>query len=32
MTKAAYEHDAKLLEKAAGWASTYVATVRPTVT
>lgn len=32
MTKAAYEHDAKVLEKAAGWASTYVATVRPTVT
>ena len=32
MTKAAYEHDAKVLEKAAGWASTFVATVRPTVT
>ena len=32
MTKAAYEHDAKVLEKAAGWASTYVATVRPTIT
>ena len=32
MTKAAYEHDAKVLEKASGWASTYVATVRPTIT
>ena len=32
MTQAALEHDAKVLEKAAGWASTYVATVRPTVT
>jgi hypothetical protein len=32
MTKAAYEHDAKVLEKAAGWASTFVATVRPMVT
>ena len=32
MTKAAYEHDAKVLEKDAGWASTYVATVRPTIT
>jgi hypothetical protein len=32
MTTAAYEHDTKVLEKAAGWASTYVATVRPTVT
>ena len=32
MTKEAYEHDAKVLEKAAGWASTYVATVRPTIT
>ena len=32
MTTAAYEHDAKVLEKAAGWASTYVATVRPTIT
>lgn len=32
MTKAAYEHDAKVLEKAAPWASTFVATVRPMVT
>ena len=32
MTKAAYEHDAKVLEKAAPWASTFVATVRPVVT
>jgi hypothetical protein len=32
MTKAAYEHDAKVLERAAGWASTFVATVRPMVT
>lgn len=32
MTKAAYEHDAKVLEKAAPWASTFVATVRPAVT
>lgn len=32
MTKAAYEHDAKVLEKAAGWVSSYVGTVRPTVT
>ena len=32
MTKAAYEHDAKVLEKASSWASTYVATVRPTIT
>lgn len=32
MTKAAYEHDAKVLAKAAGWASTFVATVRPMVT
>lgn len=32
MTKAAYEHDAKVLEKAAPWASTFVATVRPLVT
>ncbi len=32
MTQAALEHDAKVLEKASGWASTYVATVRPTVT
>ena len=32
MTQAAYAHDAKVLEKAAGWVSTYVATVRPTIT
>lgn len=32
MTVAAYDHDKKVLEKAAGWASTYVATVRPTIT
>jgi hypothetical protein len=32
MTKAAYEHDAKVLEKAAPWASTFIATVRPVVT
>jgi hypothetical protein len=32
MTKAAYAHDAKVLEKAAPWASTFVATVRPVVT
>lgn len=32
MTKAAYEHDAKVLEKASPWASTFVATVRPVVT
>jgi hypothetical protein len=32
MTKAAYEHDAKVLQKAAPWASTFVATVRPMVT
>jgi hypothetical protein len=32
MTKAAYEHDAKVLDKAAPWASTFVATVRPLVT
>jgi hypothetical protein len=32
MTKAAYEHDAKVLEKAAPWVSTFVGTVRPLVT
>ena len=32
MTKAAYSHDAKVLEKAAGWVSTFVGTVRPMVT
>lgn len=32
MTEAALEHDAKVLEKAASWVSSYVGTVRPTVT
>jgi hypothetical protein len=32
MTKAAYAHDAKVLERASPWASTFVATVRPVVT
>jgi hypothetical protein len=32
MTMAAYAHDAKVLEKAAPWASTFVSTVRPIVT
>lgn len=32
MTQAAYQHEAKVLEKAAGWVSTYVGTVRPTIT
>ena len=32
MTEAALEHDAKVLEKAATWVSSYVGTVRPTVT
>lgn len=32
MTVAAYEHDVKVLEKAAGWVSSYVGTVRPTIT
>ena len=32
MTKAAYEHDAKVLEKAASWVSSFVGTVRPMVT
>lgn len=32
MTKAAYEHDAKVLEKAAPWVSSFVGTVRPVVT
>lgn len=32
MTKGAYEHDAKVLEKAAGWVSSFVGTVRPMVT
>ena len=32
MTEAALEHDARVLEKAATWVSSYVGTVRPTVT
>jgi len=32
MTEAALEHDAKVLEKASSWVSSYVGTVRPTVT
>lgn len=32
MTKAAYEHDAKIMEKAAPWVSSFVGTVRPMVT
>jgi hypothetical protein len=32
MTKAAYEHDAKVLERASPWVSSFVGTVRPTVT
>jgi len=32
MTVAAYDHDKAVLEKAAGWVSSYVGTVRPTVT
>lgn len=32
MVTGAQDHDKKVLEKAAQWASTYVATVRPTVT
>jgi hypothetical protein len=32
MTEAALEHDAKVLEKASTWVSSYVGTVRPTVT
>jgi hypothetical protein len=32
MTQAAYQHESRVLEKAAGWVSTYVGTVRPTVT
>lgn len=32
MTQAAYQHEAKVLEKAASWVSTYVGTVRPTIT
>lgn len=32
MTQAAYLHDAKVLERAAPWVSTFVGTVRPVVT
>jgi hypothetical protein len=32
MTKAAYEHDAKIMEKAAPWVSSFTGTVRPMVT
>lgn len=32
MTKGAQEHDKVVLSKAAGWVSSYVGTVRPTVT
>ena len=32
MTMAAYAHDAKVLERAAPWVSTFVGTVRPIVT
>ena len=32
MTKAAYEHDAKIMEKAAPWVASFVGTVRPVVT
>ena len=32
MTEAALDHDAKVLEKASQWVSSYVGTVRPTVT
>ena len=32
MTEAALAHDAKVLEKASPWVSSYVGTVRPTVT
>lgn len=32
MTEAALAHDAKVLEKASSWVSSYVGTVRPTVT
>jgi len=32
MTEAALDHDAKVLEKASTWVSSYVGTVRPTVT
>jgi len=32
MTVAAYDHDKAVLAKAAGWVSSYVGTVRPTIT
>jgi hypothetical protein len=32
MTQAAYNHDVKVLERAAPWVSTFVGTVRPVVT
>lgn len=32
MTMAAYDHDKAVLEKAASWVSSYVGTVRPTIT
>jgi len=32
MTVAAYDHDKAVLQKAAGWVSSYVGTVRPTIT
>jgi hypothetical protein len=32
MTQAAYQHEVKILEKAAPWVSTFVGTVRPIVT
>ena len=32
LTVAAYDHDKAVLEKAAGWVSSYVGTVRPTIT
>jgi hypothetical protein len=32
MTVAAYDHDKAVLERAAGWVSSYVGTVRPTIT
>lgn len=32
MTQAAYQHEAKVLERAAPWVSTFVGTVRPIVT
>ena len=32
MTQAAYQHEAKVLEKAAPWVSTFVGTVRPVIT